>query len=86
VGPGIGFDEMLLVNLDWLRSMVEVSPVIEGDAVARTSTKAAESVRVLALTFCEIDHFATIVFGILPITTRAKLERIPDAPLSIRIQ
>jgi len=37
-GPGIGFDEMLLGNLDWLRQYGEVSPVMKR-CVPRTSTK-----------------------------------------------
>jgi putative ABC transport system permease protein len=48
-GPGPGFDEMLLLKLGWLREYGEVSPIIEGDALAKTPDGAMESLRVLGV-------------------------------------
>lgn len=47
--PGPGFDEMLLNDLGWIRAYGDVSPVIEGDALAVTADGARESVRVLGV-------------------------------------
>lgn len=47
--PGPDFDELLLNRLGWLREYGSVSPVIEGDAVARASDGQRESLRVLGV-------------------------------------
>jgi putative ABC transport system permease protein len=49
VAAGPGFDETLLNRLGWLREYGEVSPVIDGDAVARAPGGDAEAVRVLGV-------------------------------------
>jgi putative ABC transport system permease protein len=48
VSPG-GVDEERLGPLGWLRDIGEVSPVIEGDALARAAGAPAEAVRVLGV-------------------------------------
>jgi len=48
VSPG-GVDEERLGPLGWLRNIGEVSPVIEGDALARAAGAPAEAVRVLGV-------------------------------------
>lgn len=48
-GIGIGFDEMRLGELGWLRQFGQVSPVIEGDAQAKIGDSQAESLRVLGV-------------------------------------
>jgi putative ABC transport system permease protein len=48
-GTNTGFDETKLVGLGWLRRYGDASPVVEGDAVARTPDGAAESIRVLGV-------------------------------------
>jgi putative ABC transport system permease protein len=48
VSPG-GVDEERLAPLGWLRGFGDVTAVIEGDAMARGSTGAAEAVRVLGV-------------------------------------
>lgn len=49
VGTGIGFDELQLNELGWLREFGRMSPVIEGDAQVTTGPKASESLRVLGV-------------------------------------
>ncbi|HZS04942.1 MAG TPA: FtsX-like permease family protein [Blastocatellia bacterium] len=49
VGTGLGLDEMKLASLGWLREYGQVSPVIEGDAQARVSGDATESLRILGV-------------------------------------
>jgi putative ABC transport system permease protein len=49
VGAGTGFDETKLTDLGWLRRYGNASPVVEGDAVARTADGAKESIRVLGV-------------------------------------
>ncbi len=49
VSVGAGFDEMLLDRLGWLREYGQISPLIEGDAQARTTGGASESLRVLGV-------------------------------------
>lgn len=46
---GPGFDELLLNRVGWLREYGVVSPVIEGDAVARAPGGTGEAVRVLGI-------------------------------------
>jgi putative ABC transport system permease protein len=48
VSPG-GVDEERLEPLGWLRDLGDVSPVIEGDALARAAGAPAEAVRVLGV-------------------------------------
>lgn len=48
-GAGLGFDELLLNRLDWLREYGQVSPVIEGDAQARLANGSRETLRVLGV-------------------------------------
>ena len=48
VAPGPGLDEMRLRDMLWLRDYGEVSPVVEGDAVARLSG-AREAIRILGV-------------------------------------
>src|ERR1051325_3768309 len=48
-GAGTGFDEMALTSLGWLRRYGDVSPVVEGDALAATADGASESLRILGL-------------------------------------
>ncbi len=47
VGPGVGVSETRLASLGWLREWGEVSPVIEGDAVAEVGGGRGELLRVL---------------------------------------
>jgi putative ABC transport system permease protein len=47
--PGPGLDETLLPWLDWLGEYGAVSPVIEGDALARAGNAPAETIRVLGI-------------------------------------
>ncbi|HEX7087473.1 MAG TPA: FtsX-like permease family protein [Vicinamibacterales bacterium] len=47
VGPGVGVSEARLASLGWLREWGEVSPVIEGDAVAEVGGGRGELLRVL---------------------------------------
>src|SRR5262245_57778733 len=35
VGHGLGIDELVLKDLDWLREYGQISPVIEGNLIAR---------------------------------------------------
>jgi putative ABC transport system permease protein len=49
VGPGPGFDETRLLGLGWLREYGEVSPVVEGDALARVGGRRPETIRVLGV-------------------------------------
>jgi len=49
VGVGAGFDELRLRELGWLRQYGQVSPVVEGDAQAKTGERAFESLRVLGV-------------------------------------
>ncbi len=49
VGVGIGFDELQLNQLNWLREYGQVSPVIEGDAQAKTADGRSESLRALGI-------------------------------------
>ncbi len=48
-GAGIGFDELLLNELGWLREFGQVSPIIEGDAQAATGQNNSEALRVLGV-------------------------------------
>ncbi len=48
-GVGIGFDELRLSELGWLRQFGRVSPVIEGDAQAKTGVRQSEILRVLGV-------------------------------------
>lgn len=49
IGAGLGFDELLLNELGWLREFGQVSPVIEGDAQATTGQNESEALRVLGV-------------------------------------
>ena len=49
IGTGLGVDEPRLAQLAWLRTWGDVSPVIEGDAVAVLSPTRTEAVRVLGV-------------------------------------
>jgi putative ABC transport system permease protein len=46
---GLGLDELKLRDLGWLRVYGQLSPVIEGDATAKLSSGASESLRVLGV-------------------------------------
>lgn len=48
-GPGPSFDELLLNQLGWLREYGDVSPIIEGDAIARVGAGRGESIHVLGV-------------------------------------
>ena len=48
-GAGLGFDELRLRELGWLRAYGQISPVIEGDADVKTGGNMHESVRVLGV-------------------------------------
>jgi putative ABC transport system permease protein len=49
IGAGVGVDESRLAGLAWLREWGDISPVIEGDAVAMPGAGRAEAVRVLGV-------------------------------------
>lgn len=49
IGAGTGVDESRLASLGWLREWGEVSPVIEGEALALLAGERAEAVRVLGV-------------------------------------
>lgn len=49
VGPAGGLDELRLLDVPWLERYGPVSPVIEGDALARPTSGDAETVRVLGV-------------------------------------
>lgn len=49
IGVGLGVDEARLAGLGWLREWGEVSPVMEGDAVALPAPDRPEAVRVLGV-------------------------------------
>lgn len=49
IGTGLGVDEQRLAQLTWLRTWGDVSPVIEGDALAVLSPNRTEAVRVLGV-------------------------------------
>ncbi len=49
IGSGLGVDEPRLAELAWLGTWGDVSPVIEGDAVAVLSADRTEAVRVLGV-------------------------------------
>ena len=49
VGPAGGLDELRLAEIPWLERFGPVSPVIEGDALARPDGAEPEAVRVLAV-------------------------------------
>lgn len=49
IGTGLGVDEERLADLTWLRAWGDVSPVIEGDALAVLSPTRTEAVRVLGV-------------------------------------
>ena len=49
IGTGLGVDEQRLTQLTWLREWGDVSPVIEGDAIAVLSPDRTEAVRVLGV-------------------------------------
>lgn len=49
VGPGVGIDETALPSLTWLREYGELSPVIEGDLVARPTDGQPSVLRVLGV-------------------------------------
>jgi putative ABC transport system permease protein len=49
VGPGVGIDEARLPQLGWLRDYGQVSPVIEGEALASTPDGGSEWLHVLGV-------------------------------------
>ncbi len=49
IGTGLGVDEARLASLGWLRQWGEVSPVVEGDAIAMLGEDRSEAVRVLGI-------------------------------------
>jgi len=49
IGSGLGVDEQRLTELTWLRAWGDVSPVIEGDALAVLAPNRTEAVRVLGV-------------------------------------
>ena len=49
LGTGLGVDESRLVDLEWLRELGQVSPVIEGDVVLREPNRPSERLRVLGI-------------------------------------
>jgi len=48
-GAGLGFDELQLNSLGWLREYGQVSPIIEGDAQAKAGKGPSETLRVLGI-------------------------------------
>ncbi len=48
-GPGPSFDELSLTDLAWLTKYGDVSPVIEGDALAKTPGGTTEPLRILGI-------------------------------------
>lgn len=48
-GAGLGFDELQLRALGWLRAYGQLSPMIEGDAEVKTGATSRESLRVLGV-------------------------------------
>ncbi len=49
IGAGVGVDERALASLGWLQEWGDVSPVVEGDAMALRAGGRAEAVRVLGI-------------------------------------
>ncbi len=49
IGTGLGVDEPRLAQLGWLRAWGDISPVVDGDAVAVLSPTRSEAVRVLGV-------------------------------------
>ncbi len=49
IGPGLGIDELSLIQLGWLREYGQVSPVIEGDVEAKPGEGKRESLRALGV-------------------------------------
>src|SRR5262245_56254252 len=65
VGVGPDFDELALNELGWLRAYGDVSPVVEGDAMARGPNGPAEAVRVLGVDILHdrsLREYALIAF------------------------
>ncbi len=56
-GAGVGIDERRLASLGWLREWGDVSPVIEGDAMALRPGARAEAVRVLGIDILKDQPF-----------------------------
>jgi putative ABC transport system permease protein len=57
VGAGVGVDERALAGLAWLGDWGEVSPVIEGEAMALRDDGRAEAVRVLGIDILKDQPF-----------------------------
>jgi len=56
-GAGVGVDERTLASLGWLRKWGDVSPVVEGDAMALSATGRGEAVRVLGVDILKDQPF-----------------------------
>src|SRR6187200_643562 len=56
-GAGVGVDERTLASLGWLRKWGDVSPVVEGDAMAVSATGRGEAVRVLGVDILKDQPF-----------------------------
>ena len=56
-GAGVGIDERTLASLGWLRQWGDVSPVVEGDAMALTANGRGEAVRVLGVDILKDQPF-----------------------------
>ena len=56
-GAGVGVDERTLASLGWLRKWGDVSPIVEGDAMALSATGRGEPVRVLGVDILKDQPF-----------------------------
>ena len=57
IGAGVGVDERALASLGWLQEWGDVSPVVEGDAMALRAGGRAEAVRVLGIDILKDQPF-----------------------------
>ncbi len=57
IGAGVGVDERALASLGWLQEWGDVSPVVEGDAMALHAGGRAEAVRVLGIDILKDQPF-----------------------------
>jgi len=76
VGAGVGVDERALASLAWLREWGDVSPVIEGDAMAPRASGRADAVRVLGVDILKDQPFRE--YRLLHGSTDAKGQRSMD--------
>ena len=83
IGTGLGVDESRLAQLTWLRTWGDVSPVIEGDAVAVLSPNRTEAVRVLGVDVLRdqpIREYRLDVGRRRPAAYNAGVSRAPPRP------